>query len=547
MFSGGYSPAQDIPTEIFNLIFLLACPKTHIGHPRDMLLPALQISAVCRKWRDIALHTPKLWSAFECGPYLFNETPEGAYIEHLAINLIQLYTLRSGSAGLSIQLKRNGYRVAGANGISDTLLRYADRWIDMNALFVDIWGPFQLYGLHFPSLETLSVTVRYVKNNVLDLTSAPALRSLVLDFRVGFSSLRLPPSLESLCIVTNWLPPRELDLTSCLRVRHLRLVGMHWDSVRIAWDQLVELQYNLVGQAIAEGTQLLSMCLNLVAFQLSTMPRRLTYGKWLMSATSMEYSPGRHMRLADWGALQSIPSEPLPPIITHIDIGIDNSILPWSPTLFQFLISPSPYLLESLILRFVAIAPDELLSCLRVLPMLRTLKIYEVLDSNRVYFDGNYPDESDSNGGYHHGFPYYGTPSRRVSIGQALPVFSNVVVRALTRTRDVHHTTARYDPPIVPMLKDLTLEGVLNFNDDLFVGMVESRLSPKALVWDRSEGDRSACHQEVGFLESLNLRQLCYAMEEGARARLQSFAMEDRLRFRLVESPLLDEGSFFLA
>ena len=61
-YSSLFSPVRCLPIEIFGIIFVYATR----GRPRHVL----NISAVCRLWRNAALHTPVLWSTLVLGHHM---------------------------------------------------------------------------------------------------------------------------------------------------------------------------------------------------------------------------------------------------------------------------------------------------------------------------------------------------------------------------------------------------------------------------------------------------------------------------------------------
>src|SRR5271163_3010706 len=57
---GSSSPIGRLPTEILIQIFLYCIPEDANWTPAPYLAP-MQLTAVCRRWREIAVNMPNLW------------------------------------------------------------------------------------------------------------------------------------------------------------------------------------------------------------------------------------------------------------------------------------------------------------------------------------------------------------------------------------------------------------------------------------------------------------------------------------------------------
>ncbi|KAE9391548.1 hypothetical protein BT96DRAFT_864866 [Gymnopus androsaceus JB14] len=198
------SPFRELPNEIMCLIFELACtdnllqqypwpvgrntkPPTKLSLPAITYLPALSISAVCTRWRFLALASPRIWSQIRV-----ETAPEGEVMsdrESGFLSTLQLYLDRSADSPLLIDLQTPRNEVEDERNPSalSLLLNYTSRW-----QIFSYTGDFNLdacEGFHqhhsFPILEALNLRGVGAEIQTTDLDCfehAPKLRAVRTDY-----------------------------------------------------------------------------------------------------------------------------------------------------------------------------------------------------------------------------------------------------------------------------------------------------------------------------------------------------------------------------
>ncbi|KAE9408955.1 hypothetical protein BT96DRAFT_787040, partial [Gymnopus androsaceus JB14] len=110
------SPFRKLPNEILCIIFELACTDnllqeypwpnpTELSLPVITNVPALAISAVCTRWRSLALASPRLWSQFRLEIAPKEETTVDLDRQRGFISTLQLFLDRSANSPLQIGLQ----------------------------------------------------------------------------------------------------------------------------------------------------------------------------------------------------------------------------------------------------------------------------------------------------------------------------------------------------------------------------------------------------------------------------------------------------------
>ncbi|KAE9408948.1 hypothetical protein BT96DRAFT_913629 [Gymnopus androsaceus JB14] len=172
------SPFQQLPNEILGLIFESACtdnllqqypwptvrkwcgePPTKLSLPVIAYLPALAISAVCTRWRFLALASPRIWSQIrvEIAPRgeVMSTTQSGFR------STLQLYLDRSADSPLLIGLQTPGALDADKSDLSalPLLLDHTSRWQTFSYTGDFDLGSCEGFCHHpsFPILEALNL------------------------------------------------------------------------------------------------------------------------------------------------------------------------------------------------------------------------------------------------------------------------------------------------------------------------------------------------------------------------------------------------------
>ncbi|KAE9406610.1 hypothetical protein BT96DRAFT_971859 [Gymnopus androsaceus JB14] len=186
---------RQLPNELLLLIFEFACewnllqehpwldnipPSTKIGSSPLSHLPALAITAVCTRWRTLALSSPILWSKIKLELSLQAANNSGF------TSILKLYLERSANSPLFLFLDAVGKPRMGKKTDLLPLAQCVHRWSSFT--YRGHYAPSRAIPFtsrHFGSLEDLDIELH---NNVtggsaiLDLFRiAPKLRSLTTD------------------------------------------------------------------------------------------------------------------------------------------------------------------------------------------------------------------------------------------------------------------------------------------------------------------------------------------------------------------------------
>ncbi|KAE9408935.1 hypothetical protein BT96DRAFT_627294 [Gymnopus androsaceus JB14] len=288
------SSFREIPNEILCIIFEWACtdnllqeypwpldsePPTQLSLPFIAYLPALAISAVCTRWRSLALSSPGIWSQFrlEISPIASKaETMSNARSGF--ISTLQLYLDRSANSPLMIDLQtptgaRNDQSKPSVLGL---LLDHSSRWKTFSYT-----GDYALEkcGLSsFPVLEDLILKGSGDNIRKADLDCfehAPKLRGVRTDFFKKYSVLPWN-QLASLDVRA----PRgeQMDLLrrcSCLTALKLR---SFWSKSRPSSVSLATLKsFTIVNSVDKPKTELLETIL--FSFTLPSLGELIIYSE----------------------------------------------------------------------------------------------------------------------------------------------------------------------------------------------------------------------------------------------------------------------------
>ncbi|KAE9408848.1 hypothetical protein BT96DRAFT_913563 [Gymnopus androsaceus JB14] len=234
------SPFLDIPNEIVCVIFELACtdnflqeypwpldqerePAVKLTLPVITYLPTLAISAVCTRWRSLALASPSLWShlSLETTPATVSDVQGGF------TSTLQLYLDRSVDTPLTIGLRTTGtlysHIISSGSPALNLLLQHTCRWKNFSYIGDYKLKQYMDSSLSFPILENLSLSALRSAIRLEDLgcfANAPKLHMVKTDDPEIHSDLPWT-QLTSLDVRT----PRDIDLLRrcrCLAVLKLQ-------------------------------------------------------------------------------------------------------------------------------------------------------------------------------------------------------------------------------------------------------------------------------------------------------------------------------------
>ncbi|KAJ6513937.1 hypothetical protein C8R47DRAFT_1190773 [Mycena vitilis] len=167
-------PVLTLPNEIVSEIFLNFLPNYPICPPLIGPLSPARLCDVCRKWRDIALHTPRLWRAISWPPHI------NFWLSPYPKQIFSAWLERSASCPLSIKLIEDG----STNQLARKIVQYRARWEHLELTFATngsvatdlLHANVQLPLLRSLKLRALSILPR------ASFLVAPRLRKLTLEF-----------------------------------------------------------------------------------------------------------------------------------------------------------------------------------------------------------------------------------------------------------------------------------------------------------------------------------------------------------------------------
>lgn len=116
------SPIQRLPFEMLSEIFVLYLPEDRLLSTLGLKRTVMRPGSICKRWREIALSTPRLWSSIGLN---LSRTAEGH------VELARKWLLRSGNVPLSIRLHGHSFLCVDDTlpcVIVDMLIRHVERW-----------------------------------------------------------------------------------------------------------------------------------------------------------------------------------------------------------------------------------------------------------------------------------------------------------------------------------------------------------------------------------------------------------------------------------
>ncbi|KAF5391597.1 hypothetical protein D9757_002548 [Collybiopsis confluens] len=172
------SPIRRLPLEILSEIFVECFPKIKFTRP-SAHEPPLLLAQICRRWRHVAISTPKIWSAI-----LITVTEHC----HPDLSLLQTFIDRSAMHPLSFRIKEELDADAASSmheAAFELLWSAHARWRDVQLDYKD-WRTNSSLGRITETpllLETLSLKREYWNADALEplshLFAAPHLRKII--------------------------------------------------------------------------------------------------------------------------------------------------------------------------------------------------------------------------------------------------------------------------------------------------------------------------------------------------------------------------------
>ncbi|KAG1860427.1 hypothetical protein C8R48DRAFT_712704 [Suillus tomentosus] len=302
---GSSSPIGRLPTEILAEIFLYCIPEDANWAPAPDLAP-MQLTAVCRRWREIAVNMPNLWRRLRL------EIGHGDWQQRAFCYESYLKRSRGRQLSLTLECDNNNW-----TELRSLLRPHVDQISSLHVgLFPDA-GSFPLVLADFGGLEELAI---YADG---DDGPAPALDNIE-DFIT-----HLPPNMRSL---------RLLDVMLEFRT----LTSLNSPS----WAGLTNLEVSVEG--LIRLPRLLRLCPNLSSLTMigvfkvaNETSGQLTHNK----LQSLRISGDFYMRSVLFGLLGLFDSVTLP----NLRIVEVSNIGGWAHEEFKAFIERSQCPLESLI------------------------------------------------------------------------------------------------------------------------------------------------------------------------------------------------------
>lgn len=160
------SPFRRLPNEILRRIFIYVCNMNQLTSRNLLKLPALNISAVCSRWRDLAKSFPDLWSCLRLR------------MGNCRLRLLNLYLESSQQSPLTLELLWT-LEPAVCRAIS----KCSHRWKRLSVFDASTYDALMAYNpTHFPVLEELSFSFNSSRP-LHRFQNASKLRSLCVSIR----------------------------------------------------------------------------------------------------------------------------------------------------------------------------------------------------------------------------------------------------------------------------------------------------------------------------------------------------------------------------
>jgi len=185
------APEALLPSELWGEIFLFSIPwymDTRQGlyvYRKAVILPG----TICRKWREVALGTPRMWASITL------DIVEG--YEEMEYSLAMAWLQRSANRPLQVWVNRQS--LTPVSSIVDAIVAHCHRW---ESIFLEMPSS-MIYSLasakhHLPRLRYLFLACPRFCNDppwTMPLEAfevAPQLRQLTVGHHVSLSLLRIP-------------------------------------------------------------------------------------------------------------------------------------------------------------------------------------------------------------------------------------------------------------------------------------------------------------------------------------------------------------------
>lgn len=237
------SSIRQFPHELLSHTFLLSVPDMNQTSAQELKRAVMLPAQVCKRWRDVALSTPRLWSRIHMDLRKRRLEEEAAFA--------QRWLARSGGCPLSISLSQfMTFDMTIPVASFDAFVAQSDRWEHLNlTVSYPLLHVFRSAKSRFSRLQTLSIESNTLGEGILDAFEiAPHLHSLTIGHNIFPSMLRVPWSQLTYCD----MHPYQLSIDDCFEVLqhasnleeyhlHLHRPGPHQSRPLIRHERLREL------------------------------------------------------------------------------------------------------------------------------------------------------------------------------------------------------------------------------------------------------------------------------------------------------------------
>jgi len=172
-----------LPNEILEIIFdagarlSIALDERYPRQPLFSKAPvpplfAISISQVCTRWRDIAIHTPPLWSFIHLSRSASSHKRLKSHLGH-SLDWVPMYLVRSARSRLHVTLDTTRLPCAAL----DLICFYSNRW-ESFALQIAHVGSLsgilpRLHPLRIPKLKSLKIVSDIYREGIISYTAMP--------------------------------------------------------------------------------------------------------------------------------------------------------------------------------------------------------------------------------------------------------------------------------------------------------------------------------------------------------------------------------------
>ncbi|ESK86321.1 hypothetical protein Moror_5028 [Moniliophthora roreri MCA 2997] len=241
------APINKIPSELLSSIFELCCEENTLRP--DVTSPAIILSAVSHRWREIALTAPRLWSSLKIEFVRFHGFKSLQKLAHTA----RLFMDRSRSSPLKLNLDWSVGFQDDHLPVLETIIKQSARWVhfDVNSYDETLLKNriFQPLRGRLPLLKYLNLgTDECIIESYVLFSDTPALRSLSYTPNSSSTVTEFPfEHLAHLKLRRCYSDEAIMMLERCIRLEKLEL---DWLGDNIVEENIPQLHMSAVKSLI---------------------------------------------------------------------------------------------------------------------------------------------------------------------------------------------------------------------------------------------------------------------------------------------------------